>query len=55
MDQRRRCGGFFLTNENITVKRYYCCNTFDDEKYKLKDCEMSISEAIEKVLNFQRN
>lgn len=43
---------FFLTNENITVKRYYCCNTFDDEKYKLKDCEMSISEAIEKSAEF---
>ena len=43
---------FFLTNENITVKRYYCCNNFDDENYKLKDCEMSISEAIEKSSEF---
>lgn len=48
---------FFLTNENITVKRFYCCNDKDDvgdEKFQLKDCEMSVNEAIKKCAEFAK-
>ncbi|EGC02904.1 hypothetical protein [Ruminococcus albus] len=37
---------FFLPNDNITIERYFFSNSFDDKKYQLKDCEMSINEAI---------